>query len=33
VVIVFAVIMGVFFWVLDFILTWLVRLLTGQPPA
>jgi preprotein translocase subunit SecE len=33
VVIVFAVIMGVFFWVLDFILTWLIRLLTGQPPA
>ena len=33
VVIVFAIIMGVFFWVLDFILTWLIRLLTGQPPA
>jgi preprotein translocase subunit SecE len=33
VVVVFAVLMGVFFWVLDFILTWLIRLLTGQPPA
>ena len=33
VVIVFAVVMGVFFWVLDLILTWLIRLLTGQPPA
>jgi preprotein translocase subunit SecE len=33
VVFVFAVIMGVFFWVLDFVLTWLIRALTGQPPA
>jgi preprotein translocase subunit SecE len=32
-VIVFASLMGVFFWVLDLILTWLIRLLTGQPPA
>jgi preprotein translocase subunit SecE len=32
-VIVFASILGVFFWVLDLILTWLIRLLTGQPPA
>jgi preprotein translocase subunit SecE len=32
-VIVFASLMGVFFWVLDVILTWLIRLLTGQPPA
>ena len=30
VVIVFAIIMGVFFWVLDFILTWLTRFMTGQ---
>jgi preprotein translocase subunit SecE len=30
---VFAVIMGVFFWLLDFVLTWLIRTLTGQPPA
>jgi preprotein translocase subunit SecE len=33
VVFVFAVIMGVFFWILDFVLTWLIRALTGQPPA
>ena len=33
VVFVFAVLMGVFFWFLDFILTWLIRTLTGQPPA
>jgi preprotein translocase subunit SecE len=33
VVFVFAVLMGVFFWLLDFILTWLIRTLTGQPPA
>jgi preprotein translocase subunit SecE len=33
VVFVFAAIMGVFFWGLDFILAWLVKLLTGQPPA
>jgi preprotein translocase subunit SecE len=33
VVFVFAVIMGLFFWVLDFVLTWLIRALTGQPPA
>ena len=32
-VIVFASLLGVFFWVLDLILTWLIRLLTGQPPA
>jgi preprotein translocase subunit SecE len=32
-VIVFASILGVFFWVLDLILSWLIRLLTGQPPA
>jgi preprotein translocase subunit SecE len=32
-VIVFASLMGLFFWVLDLILTWLIRLLTGQPPA
>ncbi len=29
----FAAMMGLFFWVLDIILTWLIRLLTGQPPA
>jgi preprotein translocase subunit SecE len=33
VVFVFAALMGVFFWGLDFILTWLIRLLTGQSPA
>jgi preprotein translocase subunit SecE len=33
VVFVFAGLMGVFFWGLDFILTWLIRLLTGQSPA
>jgi preprotein translocase subunit SecE len=33
VVILFAVAMGVFFWLLDLVLTWLIRLLTGQPPA
>ena len=32
-VILFAIVMGVFFWVLDMILTWLIRWLTGQPPA
>jgi len=32
-VIIFAIAMGVFFWVLDMILTWLIRWLTGQPPA
>ena len=32
-VIAFAIVMGVFFWVLDMILTWLIRWLTGQPPA
>jgi preprotein translocase subunit SecE len=30
---IFAAAMGVFFWALDFVLTWLIRLLTGQPPA
>jgi preprotein translocase subunit SecE len=33
VVFVFAAAMGVFFWVLDLVLTWLIRLLTGTPPA
>ena len=32
-VILFAIAMGVFFWILDMILTWLIRWLTGQPPA
>jgi preprotein translocase subunit SecE len=32
-VIVFASLMGLFFWFLDLILTYLIRLLTGQPPA
>ncbi len=32
-VIAFAIAMGLFFWVLDMILTWMIRLLTGQPPA
>jgi preprotein translocase subunit SecE len=32
-VIAFAIVMGLFFWILDMILTWLIRLLTGQPPA
>ncbi len=32
-VIVFAIAMGLFFWILDMILTWMIRLLTGQPPA
>lgn len=32
-VIAFAIAMGVFFWLLDMILTWLIRWLTGQPPA
>jgi preprotein translocase subunit SecE len=32
-VILFAIAMGVFFWVLDMVLTWLIRWLTGQPPA
>lgn len=30
---IFATLMGLFFWVLDMILTWLIRLMTGQPPA
>jgi preprotein translocase subunit SecE len=33
VVFIFAIVMGLFFWGLDWILTWLTRLLTGQPPA
>jgi preprotein translocase subunit SecE len=33
VVFVFATAMGLFFWGLDFVLAWLVKLLTGQPPA
>ena len=33
VVFIFAAVMGLFFWTLDLILTWLIRLLTGQPPA
>jgi preprotein translocase subunit SecE len=33
VVFVFAGLMGIFFWGLDWVLTWLIRLLTGQPPA
>jgi preprotein translocase subunit SecE len=32
-VIAFAIAMGLFFWILDMILTWMIRLLTGQPPA
>ena len=32
-VIAFAIVMGLFFWFLDMILTWMIRLLTGQPPA
>jgi preprotein translocase subunit SecE len=32
-VVVFASLMGLFFWLLDLILTYLIRLLTGQPPA
>ena len=32
-VIAFAIVMGLFFWILDMILTWMIRLLTGQPPA
>src|SRR5579863_10247407 len=32
-VILFAIAMGLFFWILDMILTWLIRWLTGQPPA
>ena len=32
-VIIFSFLMGVFFWVLDMILTWAIRWLTGQPPA
>ncbi len=32
-VIAFAIVMGLFFWLLDMILTWMIRLLTGQPPA
>ncbi len=27
----FAIVMGLFFWGLDWVLTWLTRLLTGQP--
>ena len=30
VVFIFAIVMGVFFWGLDWVLTWLTRLLTGQ---
>ncbi|HTV94658.1 MAG TPA: preprotein translocase subunit SecE [Steroidobacteraceae bacterium] len=33
VVFIFATVMGVFFWGLDLLLAWLIRLLTGQPPA
>ena len=33
VVFIFAIVMGLFFWGLDWVLTWLIRLLTGQPPA
>jgi preprotein translocase subunit SecE len=33
VVFMFATIMGLFFWGLDFLLTWAIRFLTGQPPA
>ena len=33
VVFIFAGLMGLFFWGLDWILTWLIRLLTGAPPA
>ena len=29
----FAILMGLFFWGLDWVLTWMIRLLTGQPPA
>ena len=32
-VIAFAIVMGLFFWFLDMILTWMIRWLTGQPPA
>ena len=32
-VIAFAIMMGLFFWILDMILTWMIRWLTGQPPA
>jgi preprotein translocase subunit SecE len=32
-VIAFAIVMGLFFWILDMILTWMIRWLTGQPPA
>jgi preprotein translocase subunit SecE len=33
VVIVFAILMGLFFWMLDWVLTGAIRLLTGAPPA
>jgi preprotein translocase subunit SecE len=33
VVFIFAILMGVFFWGLDWVLTWAIRFLTGQPPA
>jgi len=33
VVFIFAILMGVFFWGLDWVLTWAIRLLAGQPPA
>jgi preprotein translocase subunit SecE len=33
VVFIFAIVMGLFFWGMDWVLTWLTRLLTGQPPA
>jgi preprotein translocase subunit SecE len=33
VVFVFAALMGIFFWGLDWVLTWMIRFLTGQPPA
>ena len=33
VVFIFAILMGLFFWGLDWVLTWAIRLLTGQPPA
>jgi preprotein translocase subunit SecE len=33
VVFIFAGLMGIFFWGLDWVLTWMIRLLTGQPPA
>jgi preprotein translocase subunit SecE len=33
VVFIFAILMGLFFWGLDWVLTWAIRFLTGQPPA